>query len=191
MHDRVAAIDVHKDMVKVAVRVPGERRGTRKTDVLEFRTFYGVLEEMGRELRRRGVTHVVMEASGVYTEPVYYALAGLDFTEVMVINPAHAKALKGRKTDARDAIRLLDLHECGLLSGSCIPAPDLKEVRDLARYRILCRHRHSVRYAEARIMPSSRARCRPRVVAAVKPRHNPGACQFSCSRKASSLSGGR
>ena len=35
----------------------------------------------------------------MYTEPVYYALAGLDFTEVMVINPAHAKALKGHKTD--------------------------------------------------------------------------------------------
>ena len=136
MHDRVAAIDVHKDMVKVAVRVPGAKRGSRKTDVLEFRTFYGVLEEMGRELRRRGVTNVVMEASGVYTEPVYYALAGLDFTEVMVINPAHAKALKGHKTDARDAIRLLDLYECGLLSGSYIPAPDLKEVRDLARYRM-------------------------------------------------------
>ena len=136
MHDRVAAIDVHKDMVKVAVRVPGERRGTRKTDVLEFRTFYGVLEEMGRELRRRGVTHVVMEASGVYTEPVYYALAGLGFAEVMVINPAHAKALKGHKTDAKDAIRLPGLYECGLLSGSCIPAPDLKEVRDLARYRM-------------------------------------------------------
>jgi transposase len=62
MHDRVAAIDVHKDMVKVAVRVPGAKRGARKTDVLEFRTFYGVLQEMGRELRRRGVTHVVMEA---------------------------------------------------------------------------------------------------------------------------------
>src|SRR5262252_663197 len=136
MHDRVAAIDVHKDMVKVAVRVPGERRGIRRTDVLEFRTFYGVLEEMGRELRRRGVTHVVMEASGVYTDPVYYALAGLGFTEVMVINPAHAKALKGHKTDAKDAIRLLDLYECGLLSGSYIPAPDLREVRDLARYRV-------------------------------------------------------
>ena len=104
--------------------------------MLEFRTFYGVLQEMGRELRRRGVTHVVMEASGVYTEPVYYALAGLDFTEVMVINPAHAKALKGHKTDARDALRLLDLYECGLLSGSYIPAPELKEVRDLARYRM-------------------------------------------------------
>jgi transposase len=136
MYDRVAAIDVHKDMVKVAVRVPGAKRGTRKTDVLEFRAFYGVLQEMGRELRRRGVTHVVMEASGVYTDPVYYALAELDFTEVMVINPAHAKALKGHKTDAKDAIRLLDLYECGLLSGSYIPAPDLREVRDLVRYRV-------------------------------------------------------
>src|SRR6516162_8130299 len=137
MHDRVAAIDVHKDMVKVAVRVPGEGRGKRRTDVLEFRTFYGVLQEMGRELRRRGVTHVVMEASGVYTDPVYYALTELDFTEVLVINPAHAKALKGHKTDAKDAVRLLDLYECGaLLRGSYIPAPDLKEVRDLARYRM-------------------------------------------------------
>jgi len=136
LYDRVAAIDVHKDMVKVAIRVPGAKRGTRKTDVLEFRTFYGVLQAMARELRGRGVTHVVMEASGVYTDPVYYALRELDFTEVMVINPAHAKALKGHKTDARDAIRLLDLYECGLLSGSYIPAPDLKEVRDLTRYRI-------------------------------------------------------
>jgi transposase len=136
LYDRAAAIDVHKDMIKVAIRVPGNKRGTRKTDVLEFRTFYGVLQEMGRELRRRGVTHVVMEASGVYTDPVYYALAELDFTEVMVINPAHAKALKGHKTDAKDAARLLGLYECGLLSGSYIPAPDLREVRDLARYRM-------------------------------------------------------
>jgi transposase len=137
LYDRVAAIDVHKDMVKVAVRVPGAGRGARRTDVLEFRAFYGVLQEMGRELRRRGVTHVVMEASGVYTEPVYYALGGLGFTEVLVINPAHAKALKGHKTDAKDAVRLLDLYECGaLLRGSYIPAADLKEVRDLARYRM-------------------------------------------------------
>ena len=137
LYDRVAAIDVHKDMVKVAVRVPGAKRGARKTDVVEYRTFYGVLQEMGRELRRRGVTHVVMEASGIYTEPVYYALAELDFAEVLVVNPAHVKALKGRKTDARDAVRLLDLYECGaVVRGSCIPSPDLKEVRDLARYRV-------------------------------------------------------
>jgi hypothetical protein len=104
----------------------------------------------------------------VYTDPVYYALAELDFTEVMVINPAHAKALKGHKTDAKDAIRLLDLYECGLLAGSFIPPADIKAARDVIRYRVLCRCRHRCRYAEARIMPSSRAGCRPRVVAAVK-----------------------
>jgi transposase len=136
LYERVAGIDVHKDMVKVAIRSPGEKPWTRKTEVLEFRTFYGVLQEMGRELRRRGVTHVVMEASGVYTEPVYYALCEQDFTEVTVINPAHAKALKGHKTDARDCARLAELFECGLLRGSYIPAPELKEVRDLTRYRM-------------------------------------------------------
>ena len=125
LYDRVAAIDVQKDMVKVAIRGPGARRGTRKTDVPEFRTFYGVLQAMARELRGRGVTHVVMEASGVYADPVYYALRELDFAGVMVINPAHAKALKGHKTDAEDAVRLLDLHERGLLSGSCRPSARL------------------------------------------------------------------
>ena len=114
----------------------GEKPWTRKTEILEYRTFYGVLQAMARELRRRGVTHVVMEASGVCTEPVYYALCEQDFTEVAVINPAHAKALKGHKTDARDCARLAELFECGLLHGSYIPAPELKEVRDLTRYRM-------------------------------------------------------
>jgi transposase len=121
---------------KVAVRSPGDKPWTRKTEILTFRTFYGVLRAMARELRRRGVTHVVMEASGVYTEPVYYALCEEDFTEVAVVNPAHAKALKGHKTDAKDCARLAELFECGLLQGSYIPAAGLKEMRDLSRYRM-------------------------------------------------------
>jgi transposase len=135
MHERVAGIDVHKKMIKVAVRSPGARPWTRKTEVLTFSTFYGVLKQMARDLRGRGVTHVVMEASGIYTEPVYYALAEEDFTEVLVVNPAHVKAVKGHKTDARDSARLAELLECGLLQGSCIPPLELKEVRDLTRLR--------------------------------------------------------
>jgi transposase len=136
LFESVAGIDVHKDMIKVAIRSPGDKPWTRKTEVLEYRTFYGVLQHMAIELVRRGVTHVVMEASGVYTEPVYYALAEQDFEQIAVINPAHAKALKGHKTDAKDCARLAELFECGLLRGSYIPAPELKEVRDLTRYRI-------------------------------------------------------
>ena len=145
LHERVAGIDVHKDMIKVAIRSPGDKPWTRKTEVFEFRTFYGVLQEMACELRRRGVTHVVMEASGVYTEPVYHALCEQDFTEVIVVNPAHVKALKGHKTDAKDCARLAELFECGLLRGSYIPPAELKEVRDLTRYRALCRRRHKAR----------------------------------------------
>ena len=136
LYERVAGIDVHKDMVKVAIRSPGEKPWTRKTEIFEFRTFYGVLQHMAAELRRRGVTHVVLEASGVCTEPVYYALCEQDFTQIAVISPAHAKALRGHKTDAKDCARLAELFECGLLRGSYIPAPELKEVRDLTRYRM-------------------------------------------------------
>ncbi len=136
LYEHVAGIDVHKNMIKVAIRSPGEKPWTRTTEILEFRTFYGVLQEMARLLRRRGVTHVVMEASGIYTDPVYYALAEQDFTEVAVVNPAHARALKGHKTDAADCRRLAELFECGLLRGSYIPPAELREVRDLTRYRM-------------------------------------------------------
>jgi transposase len=137
LHERVAGVDVHKKMIKVAVRSPGDKPWTRKTEILTFSTFYGVLRAMARELRRRGVTHVAMEASGVYAEPVYYALCEEEgFAEVLVVNPAHAKALRGHKTDARDCARIAELLECGLLQGSYIPAMELKEVRDLVRYRI-------------------------------------------------------
>src|SRR5215831_10168242 len=123
-------------MVKVAVRSPGAKPWTRKTEVLTFSTLYGVLLAMARELRSRGVTHVAMEASGVYTDPVYYALAEEDFEEVLVVNPLHVKAVKGHKTDARDSARLAELLECGLLQGSYMPPPELRELRDLTRYRI-------------------------------------------------------
>ena len=53
LYERVAGIDVHKDMVKVAIRSPGDKPWTRKTEILEFRTFFGVLQHMARELRRR------------------------------------------------------------------------------------------------------------------------------------------
>jgi transposase len=136
LHEHVAGIDVHKDMIKVAIRSPGDKPWTRKTEILEFRTFYGVLQEVARLLRRRGVTHVVMEASGVYTDPVYYALCEQDFEQVVVVNPAHVKALRGHKTDAADCRRLAELYECGLLRGSYIPPAELREVRDLTRYRM-------------------------------------------------------
>ena len=136
MFERVAGIDVHKKMVKVAVRSPGKGKWGRKTDVLTFGTFWDELRAMAGELRARGVTHVAMEASGVYSDPVYYALEDEGcFDEVLVVNPAHVKGLKGHKTDARDCARIAELLECGLLQGSWMPPQEIREMRDLVRYR--------------------------------------------------------
>jgi transposase len=74
LYERCAAIDVHKDQVRVAVRTPGEGPSGRQTEVRKFRAFYGVLTEMVRWLVSLRVTHVAMEATGIYTMPVYHAL---------------------------------------------------------------------------------------------------------------------
>jgi len=136
LYERCAGIDVHKDQVTVAVRLPGAGPGGRDTRVRKFAAFYGVLREMVRWLASQGVTHVAMEATGIYTMPVYHALleAGC-FDQVLVCNAAHVKNVPGRKTDAVDASWLAELLECGLLKGSFIPPAQIKAVRDVVRYR--------------------------------------------------------
>ncbi len=58
------------------------------------------------------------------------------------------------KNDERDATDLIDLLRMGRLAEAWIAPPELRELRELVRYRALCRHRHRARYAEDRIMPS-------------------------------------
>jgi transposase len=136
LYQRCAGIDVHKDQVTVAARLPGTGPGGRETVVRKFGAFYGVLREMARWLASLGVTHVAMEATGIYTMPVFHALMEPGcFGQVLVCNAAHVKNVPGRKTDAVDARWLAELLECGLLRGSFIPAADVKAVRDVVRYR--------------------------------------------------------
>jgi len=136
MYQRCAGIDVHKDQVTVAVRLPGDGPGGRETKIRKFRAFYGVLREMTGWLASLGVSHVAMEATGIYTMPVLHALMEPGcFERVLVCNAAHVKNVPGRKTDAVDAAWLAELLECGLLRGSFIPGREVKALRDVVRYR--------------------------------------------------------
>jgi transposase len=74
LYERCAVIDVGKDVIAVAVRQPGDGPGGRVTHKRTFKTFYGVLREAARWLDSLGVTHVAMEATGIYSMPVYHAL---------------------------------------------------------------------------------------------------------------------
>jgi transposase len=136
LYERCAAVDVGKDVIAVAVRLPGDGPGGRATLKRTFKTFYGVLGEAARWLTSLGVTHVAMEATGIYSMPVYHALIEHgEFEQVLVCNAGHVKNVPGRKTDLADAEWLVHLLECGLLRGSFIPPADIKAARDVIRYR--------------------------------------------------------
>jgi transposase len=136
LYERCAAVDVGKDVIAVAARLPGDDPDGRQTVKATFKTFYGVLAEAARWLVSLGVTHVGMEATGIYSMPVYHAfLEHGDFEQVLVCNAAHVRNVPGRKTDLSDAEWLAHLLECGLMRGSFIPPAEIKAVRDVIRYR--------------------------------------------------------
>jgi transposase len=134
VHERVCGLDVHKRTVVACVLVSGEA-GTVQPEPQTFSTMLGELERLAVWLAERGVTHVAMEATGVYWKAVYNVLEGADRFTVLVVNPEHVKAITGRKTDRADAQRLAFLLRHDLLSGSFIPAREQRELRELTRTR--------------------------------------------------------
>jgi len=137
--ERAAALDVGKDEVVACIRVPdpggaGRGRGRRRQEVRTYPTFTSSLETLADWLQTEGVTQVVMEATGQYWKPIWYVLEERGF-QLLLVNARHVKILPGRKTDVGDAAWLCELLECGLLRGSFVPPPAIRQLRDLVRYR--------------------------------------------------------
>jgi transposase len=84
-------------------------------------------------LADRQVSLVVMEATGVYWKPVFYALE--DRFEVWLCNAQHVKNVPGRKTDMSDAEWLADVAAHGMVRPSFVPPLAIRQLRDLTRYR--------------------------------------------------------
>lgn len=130
---RCAGLDVGKRQVQACRRVPGPDGG-RCVEIRTFSTFASGLEALADWLAAEQVTDVVMEATGQYWKPVWYALEDRAFT-LMLVNARHVKFLPGRKTDVADAAWLAELLEHGMLRGSFVPASEIRQLRDLTRYR--------------------------------------------------------
>jgi transposase len=133
IYERCAGLDVGKDEVVACVRVP-DGAGGRRQELRTFRTFSSGLEALADWLTEQGVTHVVMEATGQYWKPCWYVLEERGY-QLLLVNARHVKILPGRKTDVGDAAWLCELLEHGLLRGSFVPPPAIRELRDLTRYR--------------------------------------------------------
>jgi transposase len=132
MYPRCAGLDVHCKTVSVCVSVC-EAPARKRQQVRMFSTFTHDLLEMAEWLKEQGVTHVAMEATGVYWRPVWAVLE--DQFEQMLVNPQHMKAVPGRKTDTKDCEWIADLLQHGLLKGSFVPPTPIQDLRDLTRYR--------------------------------------------------------
>lgn len=132
INERCAGLDVHKKTVVPCVLRSGPK-GTVGKETRTFGTMTRDLEAMADWLAQQGVTHVAMEATGVYWKPIYNVLEGR-FT-LLVVNAEHLKAVPGRKTDVKDAEWLATLLRHGLVRASFIPDRRQRELRELTRYR--------------------------------------------------------
>lgn len=128
VHRCCAGLDVHaKTVAACLIKEDGGK---------EIRTFSTMTDDLLRLrdwVSSQGCSHVAIESTGIYWKPVFNILE--DEVEVMLVNARHVKAVPGRKTDVRDCEWLADLLRHGLLKGSFIPPREIRELRELTRYR--------------------------------------------------------
>jgi transposase len=129
--ERCAGLDVHKETVVACVRVPGA--GGREQHIQKFGTTTPDLLALRDWLTGFGITLVGMEATGVYWKPPFYVLE--DAIECWLLNAHHLRNVPGRKTDMADAAWIAELIEHGLVKPSFVPPPEIRELRNLTRYR--------------------------------------------------------
>ena len=132
LHSRCAGLDVHKESVVACVRIVQDQE--IKRIVRSFGTTTERLFELAEFLAEHGVTHVAMEATGVYWRPVWHILEPQGF-ELVLGNAAHIRNVPGRKSDTNDAVWLADLMAHGLIRPSFVPHPPVEQLRMLTRTR--------------------------------------------------------
>lgn len=130
LYPRCAGLDVHKDSVVARVRCVSE---PPHDEVRSFTTTTSALLELNDWLTEQAVTHVAMEATGVYWKPVWHLLEG--HFELVLANAQHIRNVPGRKTDVNDATWIADLLAHGLIRSSFVPPVPIQELRDLTRTR--------------------------------------------------------
>ena len=126
--ERGAGLDVHKETVVACIMGTGIKK-----EIRTFSTVTNDLVRLKKWLKDNQITHVAMESTGVYWKPIFNILE--DTFEVILVNARHVKNVPGRKTDVKDSEWLCKLLRSGLVRSSFIPPKEIRELRDLTRYK--------------------------------------------------------
>ena len=125
-------IDVHKTFV-VACIASTNKQGVTIYKRHRFSTFTQGLKELLQWLLDNHRKDVCMESTGKYWIPIYNILE--KDCNIVLAHPKYVKAIRGKKTDKKDAKWIADLFKHDLVAGSFMPPADIRQFRDLMRYR--------------------------------------------------------
>jgi transposase len=125
-------LDVHKSFVVACIANTNDQ-GVTTYRSHRFSTFTKGLRELSQWLSVNGCRDVCMESTGKYWVPIYNVLESA--CKITLAHPKYVKAIRGKKTDKKDAKWIADIFKHDLVSGSFIPPADIRQLRDLIRYR--------------------------------------------------------
>ena len=127
-------MDIHKNFLVACIAVTDKHSHTEH-HIRRFSTFTGDLRRLSKWLVSNNCNDVCIESSGKYWIPVFNALEKTGIN-VCLTHPKYVKAIKGKKTDKKDAKWISELFKCDLVRSSFIPPPDIRQLRDLCRYYV-------------------------------------------------------
>ena len=125
-------IDVHKTFVVACIAIT-DNKGITTYKRHRFSTFTQGLRELLQWLELFSCFDVCMESTGKYWIPVYNILE--PSVNITLAHPKYVKAIRGKKTDTKDAQWIAELFKHDLVAGSFMPPLAIRELRDLMRYR--------------------------------------------------------
>src|ERR1700731_3962685 len=130
MTETIAGIDVHKRVLMVVVLDPGT---ATVVDKRRFGSTTAELMHLHCWLKEQGVQQVVMESTAQYWKPVWFTLEGL--FKLYLAQAWSNRAPRGKKSDFKDAERLVRRQLAGELTLSFIPDAEQRLGRSLTRRR--------------------------------------------------------
>ena len=132
MYKICCGIDVHKTFVVACIASTNDK-GITSYESHRFSTYTSGLKTLLQWLIDRNCKDVCMESTGKYWIPVYNILE--KGCSIVLAHPKYVKAIRGKKTDKKDAKWIADLFKHDLVAGSFMPPADIRQLRDLMRYR--------------------------------------------------------
>lgn len=124
-------LDVHKSSVFACIAATDEN-GITTYQSRTFSTFTHELKRLSDWLSENNCKDVCMESTGKYWYPVWNILEPT--CNLVIAHPKYVKAIRGKKTDKKDAKWIADIFKHDLVTGSFIPPTDIRQLRDLTRY---------------------------------------------------------